>query len=304
MTLVMMLSAVWFIGDLRGNGHVPLVNTAMANCKAFGFWMRILLGICGVFSLMTLRAYGLYRIFCLRLPYHSLGLYLPFCVYLLFVVAFGVVGQVFPNRVTTQYMSPIDMCNVYSGFQTAMYMFLCVTVSIVMVVHWMIRNIKSSFNESREMVATCAIILANLIFATIMVYAPLKNPYPLDTKLRIIYTSLSHSGVNAMWWLVMAVPMYNCMFNRQRYLVFWITKLRDDGLQREYNVSLDAIAAATTTNPESYLLDKALRRNETRDLYAKGSIYSGRDTDTITRPHIVFFSLPKITGTETMRKHI
>ncbi|KAJ1946415.1 hypothetical protein GGF37_001181, partial [Kickxella alabastrina] len=130
-----------------------------------------------------------------------------------------------------------------------MYMFLCVTVSIVVVVHWIICNIKSSFNESRKMVATCAIILANLIFASIMVYAPLKNPYPLGTKMRIIYTSLSHVGVNEMWWLVIAVPMYNCIFNKQRYLEFWVTKLRNDGLQREYDVGLDAIAAATTTNP-------------------------------------------------------
>ncbi|KAI7823493.1 hypothetical protein BX661DRAFT_226230 [Kickxella alabastrina] len=209
----------------------------MTNCKAFGFWMRILLGICGVFSLMNWGVWAVPHFLSLSSVLQPRAISSVLCIPVVCDCFWSCWSSTPGQRHNSVYI-PIDMCNVYSGFQTAMYMFLCVTVSIVVVVHWMIRNIKSSFNESREMVATCAIILANLIFATIMVYAPLKNP---------------HVGVNAMWWLVMAVPMYNCIFNKQRYLEFWVTKLRNDGLQREYDVGLDAIAAATTTNPEQNL---------------------------------------------------
>ncbi|KAJ1899170.1 hypothetical protein LPJ66_002279, partial [Kickxella alabastrina] len=284
MAMMMVLMAIWFIGDLQGNGHVPLINTAMTNCKGFGIWMRLLLGVCGVFSLMTLRAYGLYRIFHLHQTYHSWALYLVLGVYWLCILIFGVVSQVLPGRITTQYTPLIDICNVHLHYQTALYAFMCTNVAVVIGFHWMIRNIKSSFNETREMVATCIIVLAHIVYSTILSYAPLKYPYPFVQNLRIIYTVLSHIGVNSMWWLVMSVPLYNCMFSRQRYLVHWITKLRDDGLQKEYDVSLDAIAAATTY--AGSVMDSTMGRHETGLLYAKGTIYSGKDADTITRPHM------------------
>ncbi|KAI7833641.1 hypothetical protein BX661DRAFT_63638 [Kickxella alabastrina] len=63
MTLMMVVSVVWFVGDLQGNGHLPLANTPLTNCKAFGFWMRILMGACTICALTAFRAYGLYRVF-------------------------------------------------------------------------------------------------------------------------------------------------------------------------------------------------------------------------------------------------
>ncbi|KAJ1937075.1 hypothetical protein GGF37_005353 [Kickxella alabastrina] len=210
--------------------------------------MRILLGACGMCSLIALRAYGLYRVFILNLPYHSLGLYAPFALYWLSALVVGLISQFLDPKITTEFVEPLDLCDFHSGFKGALYAFIWSSVFIVIFVHWKIRNIKSSFNESREMLITCSIICGVLLYATIMNY--LRPMYPLDVRLRIINTSLDHLAANSLWWLIMGVPLYKCLFNRSLYLELWINKLRRDGLQREYNVNPNTMS----TNAHSSLL--------------------------------------------------
>ncbi|KAJ1895130.1 hypothetical protein LPJ66_004776 [Kickxella alabastrina] len=182
---MMVVSMVWFVGDLQGNGHLPLANTPLTNCKAFGFWMRILMGACTICALTAFRAYGLYRVFFLNLPYHTVGLYLPFFIYYMIMLVYGIVAQVLKSSLTIEYFAPLDICNYKMEFKVSLFAFMWLSWVAIIGVFWKIRNIKSSFNEGREMMVT--------------------------------------------------LPMYNCMFNRQEYLSRWILKLRKDGLQNEYD---------------------------------------------------------------------
>ncbi|KAI7833644.1 hypothetical protein BX661DRAFT_63644 [Kickxella alabastrina] len=250
MALTMVASILWFVGDLQSNGHLQLATSSMTNCKGFGVWMRILLGVCLLASLIALRAYGLYRVFCRNLPYHSFGLYLPFGLYLLCLVIYGAVSQALSPSITTQYLLLLDICNSHPSFKAALFSFMWVSLFVVIFIHWKIRNIKSSFNETREMTVTCAIVLLLLVFETVMNYV--SPQYPLNVRLRIATTSLDHFATNVMWWLIMGVPLYNCMFNRQRYLNNWVFKLRMDGLQNEYDVDSDAAVAKKQGMPNSY----------------------------------------------------
>ncbi|KAJ1899450.1 hypothetical protein LPJ66_002107 [Kickxella alabastrina] len=239
MALLMAIFLVWYVGDLQIDGHLPLANTPLANCKAFGLWMRILIGVCGMLSLIALRAYGLYRVFVLNRPYHSLALYLPFAIYWVCISAYGIVIQTLNPSKTTHYVPGLDICDINSGFKISMFVVMWISLWIVMFAHWMIRNIKSSFNESREMVVTCSILLAVLIYETVINYV--RPMYPLNVSLRIITTVLNHFATNSLWWTIMAVPMYKSIFQRQRYLNQWVFKLRMDGLQKEYEVDSDKI---------------------------------------------------------------
>ncbi|KAJ2513912.1 hypothetical protein H4217_006061, partial [Coemansia sp. RSA 1939] len=89
----MAAAVLWFAGDIQVNGHAPLAATQMTNCRAFGVWVRILLGVCALSALIAMRSYGLYRVFCRNLPYNGLGLYLPFAGYGVCILAYGVVSQ-------------------------------------------------------------------------------------------------------------------------------------------------------------------------------------------------------------------
>ncbi|KAJ1895129.1 hypothetical protein LPJ66_004775 [Kickxella alabastrina] len=255
MTLVMISSIVWFVGDLQTNGHVPLANTPMTNCKAFGIWARLLSGVCLYNSLISLRAYGMYRVFYLHRPYHGLGLYLPYFLYILCLIAFGVVAQVLSPAISTVYVSGIDICSYTAGFKAAMFGFLGATVLIGAIALWKVRSIKSSFNESREMMLSYIIMVVALAFAITVSYIGPK--YTLDVRLRIIFTSLSHFLANILWWLIMGVPMYKCLFDHERYLKQWISKLRKDGLQKEYDID------SNTSSANSHRLSSSYNRNST-----------------------------------------
>ncbi|KAJ2553834.1 hypothetical protein EV175_002799 [Coemansia sp. RSA 1933] len=228
-------AVLWFTGDIQVNGHAPLAGTPLTNCKAFGVWVRVLLGVCAVSALIALRSYGLYRVFCRNLPYNGLGLYAPFLGYCLCIAVYGIVSQVIAAQRTIHYVELIDICYYEGGYKASLFALLWATWILVAGINWRIRRIRSSFNESREMLAACTAVFAILIFTTAMHYS--QPTYPLNKRLRIVTTSLDHVATNFVWWLIMARPMFQCLFNRKAYLDSWVAKLRSDGLQREYDVA-------------------------------------------------------------------
>ncbi|KAJ1943960.1 hypothetical protein GGF37_002417, partial [Kickxella alabastrina] len=138
----------------------------------------------------------------------------------------------------------------------------------------------SSFNESREATITSIIVAFVVTFATVMRYVLPK--YPLDIRLRITNTTLNHITTNAVWWLIMGVPLYNCLFNRQKYLNHWILKLREDGLQKEYNVASNVVVGSQgmsdSFNVRSTLLASTAGNKEGGAFYAMDdSIYNNKD---------------------------
>ncbi|KAJ2357536.1 hypothetical protein IWW50_005134 [Coemansia erecta] len=234
MSCMIVSGILWFAGDIQTNGHAPLEHTALTNCKAFGVWVRILLGVCTLSALIAMRAYGLFRVFCKNRPFRGWGLYRPYAVFCLCMVVYGIVSQVVSPSVTIHYMAVVDICYYESGFKASLFALVWVTWLIVAFLSWRIRNIKSSFNEARESLVACSAVFAVLIFTTVMHYtSPL---FPLNVRLRILTTSFDHLATNVFWWSVMAVPLFNCLVRRDRYLAEWTAKLRADGLQRMYDV--------------------------------------------------------------------
>ncbi|KAJ1856096.1 hypothetical protein LPJ73_002229 [Coemansia sp. RSA 2703] len=224
----------WLVGDLQINGHVHLANTPLTNCKLWGVWLRVILGVCTVSSLIALRSYGLYRVFRLNRPYRGLAMYLPFLVYCVCTLVYGIVAQVLKPSVTVEYIPLIDVCYCPKPFRGALYGYIWATWVFVAVINWKIRRIKSSFNESREMLFSCLVVFAILTFSTAL---QLRNPeYLFSLKLRILSTAMDHLGTNLVWWAIMGVPLFNCLFRRKAYLKYWSNKLRKDGLQNEYDV--------------------------------------------------------------------
>ncbi|KAJ1898967.1 hypothetical protein LPJ66_002411 [Kickxella alabastrina] len=250
MALIMAVSVVWFVGDLQSNAHVSVTGTPLTNCKAFGVWMRVIIGAGGMCSLTAFRAYGLYRVFYLHKPFHGLGLYLPFAIYWLCALAVGLTSQFIKPSMTTEYIPELDMCTYRRNFLTSLFTFLWVSGSMVAIAHWMIRNIKSSFNEAHEMMATCAIMFVVLLISTIVNYI---NPmYLVNYNLRILITSTNHFASNSLWWLIMGKPIYKCMFDQNHYLHMWMHKLRKDGLQKEYEVDTKSLLAEHIVLADSY----------------------------------------------------
>ncbi|KAJ1943452.1 hypothetical protein GGF37_002642 [Kickxella alabastrina] len=297
MALIMAVAVLWFVGDIQTHGHIPLANTPLVNCKAFGIWLRILLGSCGLCSLISLRAHGLHRVFFLHKPYHSLGLYVPFAIYWVCVLIFGLISQFMKPAKTVQYIAKLDMCRFEAGYKAALFSFLWLTFFIVMVTHWRIRNIKSSFNEKREMIIACTTMFIIFVYVTIMNY--LLPKYPLNVHLRIVNTSIDHIAINSLWWLIMGLPLFKSVFSRQQYLYIWINKLRKDGLQKEYDIDSDV--TLVNEHRYSYTYDKRKSQmllnttgiKDDRAFYAMdNNFHNSKDADFRESPCSEFFGTP------------
>ncbi|KAJ1998582.1 hypothetical protein GGI04_004938 [Coemansia thaxteri] len=249
---VFLSSALWFTGDIQVNGHAPLKDTPLENCKAIGVWVRVLLGVCMVSSLIALRSYGLYRVFCQNRPYSGIGFYAPFVVASFCLLVYGVVSQILSPDITIDYVDIVDICDYKPGYKASLFALLWSTWLIVAWVNWCIRHIKSSFNESREIAIACLVVFSVLLFSTVLHYTQPK--YPLNLKQRILTTSLDHFAAISVWWLLMAVPLYKCLTARQQYLDDWMRKLRQDGLQRAYHVDSATVHGDSTSGGNlSYL---------------------------------------------------
>ncbi|KAJ1938297.1 hypothetical protein GGF37_004864 [Kickxella alabastrina] len=274
MVLIMLVSAVWFVGDLQSNGHLPLAGTHLMDCKAFGLWMRVILGACGMCSLIALRAHGLYRVFYLYKSYNGLGLYMPFIIYWVCALIVGLISQFMKPEITTQYIELLDICDYNTSFQAVLYSFLWITLLIVIFAHWRIRKIKSSFNEGREMMVTCTIMFIVLLYSTTMNYVLSK--YPLNLSQRLTITYMNHFATNSLWWLIMGKPLFKCLFDRQRYLDQWIYKLRKDGFQKEYEID----AGTAILNKQKSTLRASFTGNKEGGSFYNidGNMYNGNGT--------------------------
>ncbi|KAJ2458072.1 hypothetical protein GGF42_002299 [Coemansia sp. RSA 2424] len=225
----------WFIGDLQINGHVHLAASGLTSCRGIGVWVRVLLGVCTVSSLIALRSYGLFRVFRQNRPYRGLGLYLPFLVYCGCTLVYGIIAQALSDKVTVEYLPLLDLCYCPKPFRAALYAYIWITWLFVAVINWYIRGIKSSFNESREMAWSCFFVFAILTFSTVLQFA--QPEYPFHQTQRLLTTGMDHLGTNLVWWAIMGEPLFNCLFRRRKYLEYWTAKLKKDGLQNEYEIA-------------------------------------------------------------------
>ncbi|KAJ1800219.1 hypothetical protein LPJ59_001258 [Coemansia sp. RSA 2399] len=249
-------SVFWFIGDLAVDGHVTLVGSVLEHCRGFGFWLRILVGVCTITSLIAMRCYTYYLVFNKNIPARGLRYFLPLGIYYLCLIACGIVVSVLDPTKSVAYLPEIDLCNMAKPLKITMFVILWVTVALSGLISWKTRNIKSSFNEVREMFFTFFVILAALITNTAVQFA---HPYyPISRKYRIVSTLFDAACVNVLWWGIMAKPVYNCLFKRQVYLQEWTDKLYQDGLQKEYEMT-------------KYITEYALEETHTLETYKQPS---------------------------------
>ncbi|KAJ2000854.1 hypothetical protein GGI04_003983 [Coemansia thaxteri] len=223
-----------FVGDFEANGHVQLSGSGLSNCRGIGIWVHLVLGFCAISGMCALRSLMLYQVFCRNLPCRGLKFYLPIAAYLTLIFTYGIVTMAVNEKDAVYYFPELDLCAADTPYKTATVVLVWVTQGAVLVSYWFIRNIRSSFNESREMAFVTAASLTGLISTTIIQYV--VPTYPLLLPYRMTMSYVTQLAINTTWWGMFAIPLFNCLFRRQKYLTEWTAKLRQDGMQREYRV--------------------------------------------------------------------
>ncbi|KAJ2655161.1 hypothetical protein IWW48_005688 [Coemansia sp. RSA 1200] len=260
-------SVLWFVGDIQANGIVTLSGSALANCRVFGFWVQMLLGVCLFSAVLGIRSYMLFHVFRLNMSARGWRFFAPVAAYLACLVVFGILSVTLNPAATSQYDRALDVCDSNTPLKKAVVAFAWVSIASVVVLTWAIRNIKSSFDESREMTFACAMMLASVIFSTVVHFA--HPHYALSRGYRIAATAVNHVTANAVWWALMGRPLFSCLLRRDAYLRRWVGQLQQDGLQHQYNLE--------TQQQQHVLLDQPLKLDNHQ--YSSNVAYSVSNAD-------------------------
>ncbi|KAJ1723917.1 hypothetical protein LPJ53_001770 [Coemansia erecta] len=234
MALLFLASVFWCIGDEMANGHLPLAGSTLTDCRGWAILVRVLFGICLMCAVFAIRSYALYYVFKLNRPTRGLGFFIPIALYAGCIIVFLVVAMALKPSNSATYVPAVDLCSLAKPLKISIYVFIWLTWVFVAIIYFLIRNIKSSFNESREMAVACFILLIVLLFNSLVQF--IHPNFPFYRGYRIASTVLDHVAANSIWWSIMGAPIFNCIFNRERYLDRWTTKLRQDGLHRAYDI--------------------------------------------------------------------
>ncbi|KAJ1644298.1 hypothetical protein LPJ64_004021 [Coemansia asiatica] len=232
-TSIHLVSVIWFLGNIVANGHVRIVG-AFAHCKFWILWLRIF--FCFLFaSMIVVRFYALDSVFNQNRPFSKRANLIAAACVVFPNVIFCLVVQLVSAEKTVSQSTNFAVCDVSMRLRIAAIVYQWMVWLGAVILTFRLRNIQSSFNEFYESLAI--FIIATLMVIETSITNFVFKYYPLMKKPRMEKTLVDIFATNIIIWLIMAQPVYNCLFNRRKYENEWLEKLTKDGHKKEYNVS-------------------------------------------------------------------
>ncbi|KAJ2784409.1 hypothetical protein H4R18_001119 [Coemansia javaensis] len=235
MTGIYLHSVFFFIGDLTLCGLVHVRGPFFANCDLMLIWFRSMFGNFALGSLLTIRSYKLYRIFCQNKPMHGYKRSFPYVLFIVIVLVIGMISSLVPRRMTVIYLEGVEFCVANPNLVTTYCAILWCIWAIYMAMVWLLRNVRSSFNEFMEMAISLLLLVVCTIFNQVVLYYMPRLPTSLRWRLAMV--TVDQITANYIWWLIMFKPIVNCIFRHDKYLAEWKHKMALDGLRSQYGVS-------------------------------------------------------------------
>ncbi|ORX69895.1 hypothetical protein DL89DRAFT_316145 [Linderina pennispora] len=65
----------------------------------------------------------------------------------------------------------------------------------------------------------------------------IHTDYTRIQAMRVAATWIDFTNGNLTIWIILAPPLYQCLFHRDKYLQMWLRKLERDGLKHAYDIS-------------------------------------------------------------------
>ncbi|KAJ2412435.1 hypothetical protein GGF47_006087, partial [Coemansia sp. RSA 2524] len=250
MTGIYMHSVFFFLGDLTLCGLVHVRGPFFANCTLMLVWFRSMFGNFALGSLLAIRSYKLYRVFCKNKPMHGNRRYIPYLLFLALIIIVGTVSTAVPRSMSVEYIEGIEFCIVNQHLVTAYTTILWLVWTVYMAMVWLLRNIRSSFNEFREMATSLFLIVACTVFNQTLLYTVPRLPTSLRWRLALV--SVDQITANYIWWLIMFKPLSNCLFRHNEYLTEWRDKMTFDGLRAQYGMGVTDTEMSSQSNTLVY----------------------------------------------------
>ncbi|KAJ1728406.1 hypothetical protein LPJ61_004048 [Coemansia biformis] len=235
MTGIYLHSVFFFLGDLTLCGLVHVRGSFFGDCMLMLIWFRSMFGNFALGSLLTIRSFKLYCIFCRNKPMHGYRRAIPYLLFLALITAVGMIATLVPRKYTVTYIEGVEFCIVNQNLVTAFCILLWCIWAVYMVMVWLLRNVRSSFNEFMEMAISLLLLVVCTIFNQVVLnYMP---RLPTSLRWRLALVTVDQITANYIWWLIMFKPIFNCIFRHDKYLAEWKHKMTSDGLRSQYGMS-------------------------------------------------------------------
>ncbi|KAJ2759912.1 hypothetical protein IWQ56_005613, partial [Coemansia nantahalensis] len=210
MTGIYLHSVFFFLGDLTLCGIVHVRGPFFGDCMLMLVWFRSMFGNFALGSLLTIRSFKLYRIFCRNKPMHGFRRSYPYLLFLSLILIVGMITTLVPRSLTMTYLDGVEFCIVNQNLITAFCILLWCIWSVYMVMVWLLRNVRSSFNEFMEMAISLLMLVICTIFNQVILnYMP---RLPTSLRWRLALLTVDQITGNFIWWLIMFKPIFNCIF--------------------------------------------------------------------------------------------
>ncbi|ORX65741.1 hypothetical protein DL89DRAFT_270704, partial [Linderina pennispora] len=231
----------WAAGDIATNGLVYNVGV-WSKCKLWVIWFRDLGGYL-YSSIVLLRAHALNRIFIQRKSFTGWAYYMPIVILAAALLIFCLTVQLISDELTVSYLPKLEICHYVEGFKWGSLALLWLVWFVSLFYYIKIRHIQTAFNEFRESLIVFLLAFATL-FQTSLLHSIVPT-YPLNRAIRTVSTFLDVAcGVTSIW-VILAYPVFKCIFYREKYEHEWLAKLARDGLQREYQIESSRTAMSS-----------------------------------------------------------
>ncbi|KAJ2746033.1 hypothetical protein GGI20_001660 [Coemansia sp. BCRC 34301] len=246
MTGIYLHSVFFFLGDLTLCGMVHVRGPFFGNCTLMLIWLRSMMGNFSLGSLLTIRSYKLYRVFCMNKPMHGYNRAMPYVLYIALILVAGTISTIIPKHLTVDYIEGVEFCidnpNLVTSYCSVLWFMWCIYFMMM----WLLRNVRSSFNEFREMAISLGLLVFCTIFNQAVLYCVPRLPTSLSWRLALL--SVDQITANYIWWLIMLKPIYKCVFHHDKYLAQWKQKMTADGLRAQYGMGMGETEMSTHSN--------------------------------------------------------
>ncbi|RKP39227.1 hypothetical protein BJ085DRAFT_40935 [Dimargaris cristalligena] len=197
-----------------------------AACVILFPWLMYGVGLLLYMVIVNYRLYILYWLLVLKRPMGGFAFHAIFCLTYIPTILFLVASSASTTLVTTTRFPETGQCLFNFGYRIFFSAALYYLVGIAVLLNILLRNIRKTFNEYRESLAST---LSFTIFAITIGVANAKYISAYSWG-RFVMSMCALIAVNVFFWVTLARPLYAYFFNRDAYLAEFKQNLALDGL--------------------------------------------------------------------------
>ncbi|KAI8322145.1 hypothetical protein GQ54DRAFT_297581 [Martensiomyces pterosporus] len=227
-------TVMWFIGNIYSSLRIA-PKTNWFTCVVTYTWLRMSLGGYLWMSLFQYRVYQYIVIFTWKRRITGRCLWLPLSYIVSIPLIYAVVAAALPQDIGFTFIAPLQMCTSSNWFFYLSISFVFFQLLVFAFIIYMARTIHTCFNEYREIVICFIVATLALIAGIATFWIPLT---PSRVFLFGVLNTVLPLLIAQVYFIVLlARPIYHSIVDSEEYLKFFLNRMKESRLIREYQMA-------------------------------------------------------------------